>query len=160
MIYTLRKLTPYEYLYDRRKYLKSLIDQGVDIDLSVRKDIKSKFKINNSTLNDDIRFLTVEKLAKGPYHVYPKVREFVFERDNYICQYCGSDEDYPVAEHVIPTMMGGVAMPCNLVVACWSCNSRKGRSVWVPINIDIITQDNPYWKQKILEMAVKGKPSE
>jgi hypothetical protein len=54
-----------------------------------------------------------------------RLRNKVFERDQYTCRYCGVD-DYPrewlVLEHVDPT---GPSDETNLVTACRSCNKLK-----------------------------------
>jgi len=49
----------------------------------------------------------------------------VFRRDGYSCRYCGST-DYLSIDHVVPRHQGGSDDEPNLVVACRSCNSRKG----------------------------------
>lgn len=55
-----------------------------------------------------------------------RLRKRVFERDQYLCRYCGRD-DYPrdwlVLEHVDPD---GPTTEENLVTACRSCNKLKG----------------------------------
>lgn len=49
----------------------------------------------------------------------------VYDRDGRACRYCGSAEA-PTIDHVRPRCQGGGDGPDNLVVACRSCNSRKG----------------------------------
>lgn len=41
------------------------------------------------------------------------------------CRYCGGGE-YLAVDHVVPRCQGGGDELSNLVVACKSCNSRKG----------------------------------
>lgn len=57
-----------------------------------------------------------------------RLRNRVFERDNFTCRYCGKS-DYPrgwlVADHVIPSPDGPTTED-NLVTACRGCNKRKG----------------------------------
>lgn len=53
------------------------------------------------------------------------IRDEVLERDNYTCRYCGSKTNLTL-DHVYPESKGGEATPENLVVACRSCNSKKG----------------------------------
>lgn len=55
-----------------------------------------------------------------------KIREQVIRRDGYVCRYCGSTAKPPHCDHVVPFSKGGKSTPDNLVVACASCNSRKG----------------------------------
>jgi 5-methylcytosine-specific restriction endonuclease McrA len=55
-------------------------------------------------------------------------RRNLFRRDKNTCQYCGrkySTEDLSI-DHVVPRSLGGKSSWTNCVVACLSCNSRKG----------------------------------
>lgn len=75
--------------------------------------------------------------APGGYHVHDFVApperqrwstaeyQAVFERDGRQCRYCRSVDDLTV-DHVIPRCQGGPDLATNLVVACRSCNGRKG----------------------------------
>lgn len=57
------------------------------------------------------------------------IRHQIFERDGYVCQYCGSD-DRIACDHIVPLIQGGKSVPDNLTTACKSCNSSKsGRSL-------------------------------
>lgn len=51
----------------------------------------------------------------------------VATRDNYTCQYC--DTKLPLRkltyDHVIPRSKGGKTSWCNIVMACYPCNSKK-----------------------------------
>ncbi len=51
----------------------------------------------------------------------------VIARDQARCRYCGCEciDDLSI-DHVFPRSRGGSDKPGNLVVACVSCNSRKG----------------------------------
>lgn len=49
----------------------------------------------------------------------------VYERDRNACRYCRSTERLSI-DHVKPRVQGGSDDADNLVVACKSCNSRKG----------------------------------
>lgn len=54
-------------------------------------------------------------------------RNAVFERDGYICTYCGTDvRDDPHCDHVVPLLQGGSNEIENLTTACQRCNSAKG----------------------------------
>lgn len=88
-----------------------------------------------------------------------RMRAQIYTRDGRVCQYCGG-VDAPVyhVEHVIPRIMGGPAQPYNLVVACRPCNLRKGRRVWIPRNLDSITQHYPAWRARVL--AITARPSQ
>jgi hypothetical protein len=54
-----------------------------------------------------------------------KVRARILERDEWTCQYCGSEDDL-TCDHVIPLIRGGGNDDDNLTTACRSCNSSKG----------------------------------
>lgn len=53
-------------------------------------------------------------------------RKEVFRRDNYTCQYCGTQTRDLTLDHVVPRHRGGRHDWENLVSACRVCNRRKG----------------------------------
>lgn len=57
----------------------------------------------------------------------PFSRENIYERDDYICQYCG--EKFPHREltldHVFPKSRGGENSWENIVTCCKKCNQKK-----------------------------------
>lgn len=57
---------------------------------------------------------------------WESLRQTVFNRDNYICAYCGEHIDNPDCDHVIPVSRGGSNDIGNLVTACKRCNQSKG----------------------------------
>src|SRR2546422_1043273 len=59
-------------------------------------------------------------------YIPASVRHRVFERDNYTCSFCGSQEDLTL-DHYVALSLGGTHDESNLVTACRSCNSRKGK---------------------------------
>lgn len=54
------------------------------------------------------------------------LRDMVFERDGYVCRYCGEDEGPFDCDHVIPLIQGGKSVPENLACSCAPCNRSKG----------------------------------
>lgn len=52
------------------------------------------------------------------------LRNYVFERDGYVCRNCGKTETL-VLDHVKPLRAGGTNHPNNLQCLCHSCNSKK-----------------------------------
>ena len=52
-------------------------------------------------------------------------RSMIYERDEHTCQYCGAKKNLSI-DHVIPRCRGGEDTWENLVVACSSCNVKKG----------------------------------
>ena len=63
--------------------------------------------------------------------VWAIIRARVFQRDGFVCQYCGGDcVSEPQCDHVLPLFLGGKSTDSNLVCACRFCNSSKaGRSL-------------------------------
>jgi len=57
-----------------------------------------------------------------------RLREFVWLRDGYRCQYCGVSVaalGEATADHIIPSSLGGEDVADNLRTACRPCNSTK-----------------------------------
>ena len=52
-------------------------------------------------------------------------RSLIYKRDNHTCQYCGSTKKLTI-DHVIPRSRGGKDTWENMVIACSSCNTKKG----------------------------------
>jgi hypothetical protein len=55
-----------------------------------------------------------------------KLRQFVFERDSYTCQYCGKKDKKLECDHIVPVSRGGGHDISNLKTACFECNRSKG----------------------------------
>jgi 5-methylcytosine-specific restriction endonuclease McrA len=58
----------------------------------------------------------------------PLTRRTVLARDQYTCQYCGTQpgKTHLTVDHVIPRSKGGLTIWENVVTACAACNQRKG----------------------------------
>lgn len=56
---------------------------------------------------------------------WKKIRERIFDRDNYTCVYCGAHVGTLHCDHVMPISRGGSNEEDNLVTACDSCNHKK-----------------------------------
>ncbi len=54
-----------------------------------------------------------------------EVREYLLEKWNRICAYCGRGEIPLQIEHIIPTSRGGTDRISNLTIACEGCNLKK-----------------------------------
>jgi len=65
-------------------------------------------------------------LIKRPRPEKKLTRFEVFNRDEYICQYCGHQTKELTLDHVIPRRRGGKHTWDNVVSACIPCNRRKG----------------------------------
>jgi 5-methylcytosine-specific restriction endonuclease McrA len=66
-------------------------------------------------------FHSTERSWKIP----PVSRKEILKRDTNQCQYCGNRKQLTI-DHVIPLSRGGKHIWNNVVIACSTCNSRKG----------------------------------
>lgn len=64
-------------------------------------------------------------MIKRPRQQRKLTRLEIFNRDNYICQYCGKETHQLTLDHVIPRHRGGEHTWENVVSACVLCNRRK-----------------------------------
>lgn len=53
------------------------------------------------------------------------VTRIVYARDPHECRYCGSADDLTI-DYVTPLSQGGKMHSANAVIACRSCNSKRG----------------------------------
>lgn len=56
------------------------------------------------------------------------VKNLIFKRDQYLCQYCNvqlTSSDVTI-DHIIPRSRGGTNSYLNCVTSCFSCNTIKG----------------------------------
>jgi len=65
-------------------------------------------------------------------------RKAVLARDNYLCQYCGKEDDCLTVDHVVPKSRGGVTSWENVVAACPSCNNIKGNKLLQEAGMSLI----------------------
>ena len=63
--------------------------------------------------------------GRPPAHKWQKVRDRIFERDGYTCQYCGAHGGELHCDHIIPVSRGGTNDDDNLATACAACNLSK-----------------------------------
>ena len=66
---------------------------------------------------------SISKVERGK--VTNKLRFSIYERDNYKCKYCGSEENLEI-DHIVPISKGGKSIPSNLQTLCHECNTKKG----------------------------------
>jgi hypothetical protein len=145
----------------RRDYLqKEIIERHIKLDLQILETLSIKLNCSIATLKRDFQNL-INMENRFNYNCPDKLKIFIHERDKYICQYCGISLDGitipKVVEHVIPVVLGGVTEPYNLVTSCNACNVKKGQSVWIPANLNEITQNKIEWREQIQSLS-KSKP--
>ncbi len=142
-------------IFERQAKVKLLLCEGKLTHSEIKKQLSEEFNCSKSAIHADIIYFRTKGLSETIFQ-NKNIRKFIRERDCYTCQYCGViTKTNGIVEHIIPAYEMGVAKPYNLVYACQKCNTLKRRQVWIPMNFDIITKDNPEWKEKVLLRAVK-----
>lgn len=73
-------------------------------------------------------FIQEQQLKDNPRFAPPLVKQFILDRDNFTCTYCGRTVTYSTAniDHMNPWPRGKTKLE-NLVTACKSCNRLKLR---------------------------------
>jgi hypothetical protein len=66
-----------------------------------------------------------ESYNRPPEREWMVIRDRIFARDGYVCQYCGATDVKLHCDHVIPVSRGGTNDDENLATACETCNLRK-----------------------------------
>jgi 5-methylcytosine-specific restriction endonuclease McrA len=88
---------------------------------------------------------TVIRVLKMVHHNHKNGISFskknILRRDNYTCQYCGTSDHPLTVDHIMPKSRGGKTNWTNVVVACKSCNLRKGNRT--PIENDMKLKRKP-----------------
>ncbi len=64
-------------------------------------------------------------MIKRPRPERKLTRLEIFNRDKYICQYCGKEIRQPTLDHIVPRYKGGEYTWGNVVSACVACKRRK-----------------------------------
>ena len=87
-----------------------------------------------------------------------KAKKEIFERDKYICQYCGKKcevsrnydfdsfitlSDVAHLDHIIPLSKGGTNDKENLVTTCGACNRKKRNKILIKQKIQSESGVNP-----------------
>ena len=84
-------------------------------------------------------------------------RRNLFERDKYMCQYCGThlnSKDVTV-DHIVPRSQGGKSSWSNCVLACVKCNWKKADKTLSQSGMKLLCEPskpkwNPIFRAKIL----------
>ena len=79
--------------------------------------------------------LTMKAFAKEQRTLMTKkLREFIKNRDNFTCCYCGNSMQLEPnllleIDHIVPVSKGGCTVEENLQTLCWKCNRAKGNKL-------------------------------
>lgn len=97
-----------------------------------------------------LALIVPEVILLMDYHKIPPFnirlnRRNLFLRDDFECQYCGSKKDL-TTDHIVPRSKGGKTTWDNVVLACSSCNSKKGSKDLKDSGLHLRTQPKrPSW---------------
>ena len=107
----------------RKAVVLLVTDKAEPLDLIVSEEIEVRSPSTIVAVPGYIRLKinSNERIWKIP----PVTRREILKRDRHQCQYCGSKKNLTI-DHVIPRSLGGKHCWENVVIACQSCNSRKG----------------------------------
>jgi 5-methylcytosine-specific restriction endonuclease McrA len=78
-----------------------------------------------------LRETEFQKIVRVRRRITKGLRARIESRDRK-CRYCGDTAGPFHVDHVVPIAMGGSNRNRNLVLACSSCNGRKGANAWIP----------------------------
>jgi 5-methylcytosine-specific restriction endonuclease McrA len=117
------------------------------------------------TVSLRIRIPEVILLVACEYTAQPKVvfsRRNLFRRDRNTCQYCGRrfPSDQLSIDHVTPRARGGKSTWANCVVACMTCNVRKGNKQLTEAGMCLLRQPKePHWRPSFAVPLFKRRAS-
>lgn len=66
-------------------------------------------------------------------------RSMIYKRDQHKCQYCSSTKNLTL-DHIVPKSRGGDDSWENLVVACSTCNTKKGDKFLEQTNMRLLSK--------------------
>jgi len=80
------------------------------------------------------------RVEAGDYFTDPDLRLQLFERDEWICRYCGDriTAETATLDHVVPVSKGGTSDPENLATCCFICNSIKSGRTYDEAAADLL----------------------
>ena len=88
--------------------------------------------------------------AEEDYFSDPEKRHEIFERDKWVCQYCGEKvtQENATIDHFIPQSKGGKHNKENLKLSCFICNSIKSGKAY--------EEAAPFLLKSLLERKAKS----
>lgn len=72
-------------------------------------------------------------MSRGKQRVPVELRWEIWERDGFVCHYCGGRRRLSI-DHLLAEVWGGPTIPENLITACMPCNRAKGTTRYEDIN--------------------------
>jgi len=145
-----------------REYTVYTYDEWVKASPNMDSELKRIHTVHYEIAVPEIVVLTLYDSL--PMREVKFTRQNVFQRDKYICQYCGKKfpKDDLQKEHVIPKSQGGGNDWDNIVSACHPCNSKKRDRTPQQAGMKLIKEpEPPRWYNPItkLKHTPKLKPT-
>lgn len=113
-----------------------------------------KYKI---AIPDIVVLKTYDRL---PRHEVKYTRQTLFQRDNFICQYCGKrfKEQELTVDHVHPKSLGGGSNWGNTVTSCKACNNLKGNQTLDQAKMRLLSKPKePLWVNSLSKLRKQPK---
>lgn len=105
------------YLFD--KYYQEELEKEINLEIKIDKYL---YKMRLKYLAEEIGIPDTSRLNENEW---APLRNFIFKRDNYTCQYCGEYGKKLECDHIIPISRGGTNDLDNLITTCKNCNRQK-----------------------------------
>ena len=117
--------------------------------------LKEKAQVLSSRV---IRLIDYVKIPLHKIMFHKPSRSLIYQRDDHTCQYCGSQKRLTI-DHVVPKSRGGQDTWENMVVACSSCNIKKGSTLLEQTGMKLKRVPKPM-ENKIILKLYKSNVSE
>ena len=129
LIYTINEIAGSctdRLFYKDSFYIKKTQNKTDKFFIKVLKELKEKDLIEFYPQSIQIKGHKSTWLWRIRKQISPTIRNYIFKRDNGICQYCGKKLKSKFhVDHVIPFIKSGLDEVNNFVLACSECNIKK-----------------------------------
>lgn len=99
---------------------------GCQLNAFIKFAAKQRFTYEENIYEEYKEFKNRDKrLYEIDIDLWSQIRNKVFERDSYTCQYCGQVGGELEVDHIFPFSRGGKETMDNLVTSCMKCNRNK-----------------------------------
>lgn len=92
--------------------------------------------------------IMLTRFNRMPPRIIKFNRRNIYTRDEYTCQYCGKKpgREKLTIDHIIPKSRGGESVWENVILACSTCNTRKGNRLPEECGMKLLSKPRkPHW---------------